>query len=104
MPQSNGYKTATWILAIIVVILLAVLWSKSNETVSGTFDDINQRLSDCRVELINWNEAHPNGPANATEQAELDVITDGCLDAVKASQDDLSDEGDEIVEEQAAMQ
>ena len=89
-PQSNVYMWATWILLIIAIILGVMLWNKSDETVTDTFGDINQDLSDCRMRLIAWDEQYPATATRTAEaDAELQAIIDDCEEIVVEAQGEL---------------
>ncbi len=88
--QTNVYKWATWIL-VLVVIILAVMLTKSNtETITSTLDDATTDVQDCRAEIATWQVAHPKGTVVSAEaQAELEGILDGCVATVKDAQDEI---------------
>lgn len=92
MQESNPFKIATWILVIIVVILLAVIWSKSKETVSDTFGDITVSLTECRDELSAWETANPSGAATQDAQDDLDAIMERCATVLEGAQGSLGGE------------
>jgi hypothetical protein len=85
--QSTGYKWATWILVVIVIILGIMLWKKDDQTVTGTFDDINQTISECRTDLAAWREEYPETATRTPEaEGELQDIIDNCMSAVEEAQ------------------
>lgn len=90
MQESNPFKAITWVLVVIVIILLAVMWSRSKETVNDTFDSITVSLTECRDELGAWETANPSGvAATPDEQAKLDEIMERCAGVLQNAQDSI---------------
>ena len=84
-----NYKYATWVLAVVVVILGFLLWQENNKSVISTVDAVSERVADCRAKLAAWNEKNPSGTATVQTKAELDLIMSNCLRDVEASQNDI---------------
>lgn len=89
-PQSNGYKWATWILVIVVIVLGVMLTKRNTDTVTDTLTDANDSIVDCRAELAAWQTAHPAGtPRTAQDQTDLEAILADCLATVEDVQDEI---------------
>lgn len=94
--RTNGYKWATWILLIIVIILAVMLTRKGNETVMGTFEGLNQAIADCRADIASWQQRYPSGATGTTTattsdaaeeaQEELEDIIESCMETVEDAQ------------------
>ncbi len=98
MDSPNGYKWATWILLIVVIVLGIMYTKKSNETVSGTFGDLTQALADCRTDISAWKQEYPAGGTTTPEKAqeadaELQDIFDKCMNAVQDAQGTIGTQG-----------
>lgn len=89
-PEKNVYKWATWILVIVVIILAVMLTKSNSETITSTLDDATMEVKDCRANIAAWQVAHPKGTAvTADAQAELEGILDGCVAVVEDVQDEI---------------
>ena len=89
-PASNGYKWATWILVIVVIILAVMLTKSNSETITSTLDDATMDVQECRANIAAWQVAHPKGtPISAAAQAELEGILEGCVTVVEDAQDEI---------------
>ncbi|MBP9771824.1 MAG: hypothetical protein KBD16_02790 [Candidatus Pacebacteria bacterium] len=88
-PESNKYKVATWILAIIVVVLLVMISMKNQETVGDTLEGLSDDVQDCRMRLTVWNETYPQGTTTPQSQTELDAILEDCSDVIEGASEEL---------------
>lgn len=88
-----NYKYATWILAVVAVVLAVMLFMNFDKPVANTFDDISERVTKCRVDLATWTAANPKSAStSAVAAAELEDIMEDCEDAIKESQKDVGGE------------
>lgn len=89
-PEKNGYKWATWILVIVVIILAVMLTKSNSETITSTLDDATTDVQGCRADIAAWQVAHPKGTAiTADAQAELEGILENCVGVVEDAQDEI---------------
>lgn len=89
-PASNGYKWATWILAIVVIILAVMLTKSNSETITDTIGDASVDIQDCSAKLSAWEAAHPAGSVVSAEaQAELDGLREDCVGVLEDVQDEI---------------
>jgi hypothetical protein len=89
-----NYKYATWILAVVAVVLAVMLFMKpAEQPVVNTFDDISERVTKCRTDLTQWNVRNPaTGSTSPQAAAELEDIMEDCENAIKESQKDIGNE------------
>jgi hypothetical protein len=88
--QKNGYKWATWILVIVVIILAVMLTKSNSETITSTLDDATTDVQECRANIAAWQVAHPKGTVvSADAQAELEGILESCVGVVEDAQDEI---------------
>lgn len=75
----KNYKIATWILAIAVVILGALLINASKKDAASNIEDANAALQDCSTKLSDWRAAHPkNVLLTAGDRDALEILLQDC--------------------------
>ncbi len=91
--ELKNYKTATWILAIVVVVLGIMLISTTKEEAASGVEEATMALQKCSDDLSAWMAANP-APADATAAAktELSNILANCSSDT-GEESDMEDPG-----------
>ncbi len=87
---SKYYEYATWLLAIVVIILSFLLVRAKNAPVDDSLDMAVENLQECNAELAAWRATNPTA-VNATpeKQEELNNILRRCAGATGAEKTDV---------------
>lgn len=80
MPQnSNMYRNLSIVLGIIAIIFAVLYFTKPNQTVTETFNDISADSKVCSDKVAAWQAANISKSTISVEaQAELKGILDDC--------------------------
>jgi hypothetical protein len=90
MEPNTTYRNLSIVLAIIALIFIVLYFTKPSEPVSETFSDMNEKISSCQQQLIDWRSKY-SAQSTSTEQSrsELDAILDDCQDIFEDSQEQI---------------
>ncbi len=90
----KNYEIATWVLAILVIILALLLIKAKNASVPDSLTQATENLEKCNADLRAWRSANPD-PAKATAaaQAELSTILGMCA-GTTGDASDMDDDND----------
>lgn len=77
--ELKNYKVATWVFAIISVVLAALLITTNNREVSSGLDEATAMLQKCSDDLSAWRAKNPSAVTASPEaQEELSNILKAC--------------------------
>ena len=85
MPVSPGYKYATWILAIVVVVLIVVI-AVQPKSATDQFATAQKQLNQCAQKINAW---RATAATSTTAQADLNNILASCQNDLSVASDAL---------------
>jgi len=87
--ELKKYKTATWVFALIAVVLAVLLLMTNNRTTVSGLEEATATLQKCSDDLSAWRAVNPD-PAKATAlaQEELTNILKACAGDTGATTDE----------------
>ncbi len=89
--ELKNYKVATWVFAIIAVILAVLLIMTNNKEASSGLEEATATLRKCSDDLATWRAANPSAVTASPEaQEELSDILKACSGNTGDSADEES--------------
>jgi hypothetical protein len=89
----RNYEIATWVLAVIVIILAILLIRSKTAPVPNMLEQVIANIEKCNADLAAWRVANPSPLASDTQaQEELSNILAACSGDVEENTEDTTSE------------
>ena len=84
MTNEARYKNIAIVLAIVAIVFAVLFFTKGNDKVSDTLEDVSNKLTECKDNIAEWQSKHSTATASDDAQKELSDILEDCNTAVEA--------------------